>query len=221
LLCPPRILHPGPTHIKPLDLAVAVNISPQVLVDRGLTEHVVQALKLAGMPPSRLKLEVTESALMSDPVIARAVLLELDALGVEIAIDDFGTGYSSLSYLADLPVSEVKIDRSFVSRMAEGSSEKIIVTSTVDLAHNLGLRAVAEGVEKRALLRELKAVGCDAVQGYGIGRPLASDAATRWLLDFKGLTTPADPPQELRVPAVPSAAYRRPDAAERAIGLVA
>jgi diguanylate cyclase (GGDEF)-like protein len=204
-----------------LDLAVAVNIAPQVLVDRSLTEHVVRALKLAGMPPSRLKLEVTESALMSDPVIARAVLLELDALGVEIAIDDFGTGYSSLSYLADLPVSEVKIDRSFVSRMAEGSSEKIIVTSTVDLAHNLGLRAVAEGVERRALLPELKAVGCDAAQGYGIGRPLASDAATRWLLDFTGLTTPARPPEQLRVPALAAAASPRPPAADRAIGLVA
>jgi EAL domain-containing protein (putative c-di-GMP-specific phosphodiesterase class I) len=93
------------------------------------------------------------------------VLRELDRLGVEIAIDDFGTGYSSLAYLAELPVSEVKIDRSFVSRMADGSSEAIIVNSTIDLAHHLGLRAVAEGVEDPAMLPELEAQGCDAAQG--------------------------------------------------------
>src|SRR6202034_1852199 len=138
------------------------------------TEQVMTALRRAGVPPQRLKLEVTESALMSDPATARTVLRELDTLGCEISIDDFGTGYSSLAYLADLPVSEVKIDQSFVSRMASGSSEKIIVTSTVDLAHNLGMRAVAEGVETKSLLPELKAMGCDAAQGYGIGRPLAA-----------------------------------------------
>ena len=107
-------------------------------------DQVMTALRRAGVPPERLKLEVTESALMSDPVTARTVLRELDALGCEISIDDFGTGYSSLAYLADLPVSEVKIDRSFVSRMSAGSSEKIIVNSTIDLAHHLQLRAVAE-----------------------------------------------------------------------------
>ena len=94
-------------------------------------------------------------------------------LGVEISIDDFGTGYSSLAYLADLPVSEVKIDRSFVSRMATGSGERIIVNSTIDLAHHLGLRAVAEGVDDLALLPQLTRLGCDVVQGYAISRPLA------------------------------------------------
>jgi diguanylate cyclase (GGDEF)-like protein len=167
-----------------IDLAVAVNISAQVLVDRSLTEHVMGALQLAGVAPHNLKLEVTESTLMSDQLTARTVLRELSALGVEIAIDDFGTGYSSLAYLADLPVSEVKIDRSFVSRMATGSSEKIIVASTIDLAHHLGLRAVAEGVEDPLLLPELRLAGCDAAQGYGISRPLPSLNITRWLLDF-------------------------------------
>jgi diguanylate cyclase (GGDEF)-like protein len=173
-----------------LDLAVAINISPQVLVDRSFTAHVMGALQTAGVPPHRLKLEVTESALMSDPVVARTVLQELDLVGVEISIDDFGTGYSSLAYLADLPVSEVKIDRSFVSRMAEGSGEKIIVNSTIDLAHHLGMRAVAEGVEEISLLPELEALGCDAVQGYAISRPLAGGELTRWLMDFKGIEAP-------------------------------
>jgi diguanylate cyclase (GGDEF)-like protein len=164
------------------DVAVAVNISPQMLVDRSFTGQVMETLRAARVPPGRLKLEVTESALMSDPVTSRAVLRELDRLGVEIAIDDFGTGYSSLAYLADLPVSEVKIDRSFVSRMAHGSNESIIVNSTIDLAHHLGLRAVAEGVEDPAMLPELEAQGCDAAQGYAISRPLPAAEATGWLM---------------------------------------
>jgi diguanylate cyclase (GGDEF)-like protein len=174
-----------------LDVGVAVNISPQVLVDRSFTAHVMAALRTAQVPPARLKLEVTESALMSDPVTARTVLGELDRLGVEISIDDFGTGYSSLAYLADLPVSEVKIDRSFVSRMADGSSETIIVNSTITLAHHLGLRAIAEGVEDEAMLPELEALGCDAAQGYAISRPLNGADATRWLLARRSDVAPA------------------------------
>jgi diguanylate cyclase (GGDEF)-like protein len=166
-----------------LDLSVAVNISAQVLVDQSFTEQVVAALQAADVPPDRLKLEVTESALMSDPVTARTVLRQLESLGVEISIDDFGTGYSSLAYLADLPVSEVKIDRSFVSRMGTGSSGQIIVNSTIDLAHHLGLRAVAEGVEDWSLLPALEKLGCDAAQGFAISHPLEAPQATRWLLD--------------------------------------
>ena len=171
-------------HRRGHDLTVAVNISPQVLVDRSFTDHVVGALHTAGVPPGRLKLEVTESTLMADPFAARTVLRELDELGVEISIDDFGTGYSSLAYLADLPVTEVKIDRSFVSRMATGSGERIIVNSTIDLAHHLGLRAVAEGVDDLSLLPQLAHLGCDVVQGYAISRPLAGADFLRWLTDF-------------------------------------
>ena len=164
-----------------LEIVAAVNVSPQVLVDRTFTQEVLAALHDAAVPPSCLKLEVTESALMSDPVTARTVLRELDGLGVEISIDDFGTGYSSLAYLADLPVSEVKIDRSFVSRMGAHANEKIIVNSTIDLAHHLGLRAVAEGVEHPDLLVALRALGCDVAQGYAVSRPLPALEATRWL----------------------------------------
>ena len=164
-----------------LDLSMAVNISPQVLVDQSFTDQVLAALRAADVPPDRLKLEVTESALMSDPVTARTVLRQLEALGVEISIDDFGTGYSSLAYLADLPVSEVKIDRSFVSRMGTASSGQIIVNSTIDLAHHLGLRAVAEGVEDWSLLPALEKLGCDAAQGFAISHPLEAVQATRWL----------------------------------------
>jgi diguanylate cyclase (GGDEF)-like protein len=164
-----------------IEVGVAVNISAQVLVDPGFTERVMAALDKAGIDPRALKLEVTESALMADPIVARRVLADLDRLGVAISIDDFGTGYSSLAYLADLPVCEVKIDQSFVSRMAEGSSETIIVNSTIDLAHHLDLRAVAEGVEDPGMLAELDALGCDGAQGYAISPPMTGEDATRWL----------------------------------------
>jgi diguanylate cyclase (GGDEF)-like protein len=176
-----------------LDLSVAVNISPSVLVDPEFTTRVMAALERAGLPPSVLKLEVTESALMADPEVARAALRELDRNGVEISIDDFGTGYSSLAYLVDLPVSEVKIDRSFVRRMTEGSRESIIVNSTIDLAHHLGMRAVAEGVEQPHLLLELDRLGCDAAQGHAIGRPMCEPDATRWLLESRGRMDVPDP----------------------------
>ena len=171
-----------------IDVVVAVNVSTRVLVDENFPRLVVESLRNAGVPANRLKLEITESTLIADPVTARAVLRELDRLGIEISIDDFGTGYSSLAYLADLPVSEIKIDQSFVSRMAAGSSETIIVSSTIDLAHHLGLRAIAEGVEDATLLPELKELGCDGVQGYEISKPLAANDATRWLTDHNQLT---------------------------------
>ena len=165
-----------------VEVAVAVNISARVLNDPHFVQGVTRALDDANVPPARLKLEVTESTLMADPALARSVLQELAELGVTISIDDFGTGYSSLAYLADLPVAEVKIDQSFVRRMAAGSRETIIVASTIDLAHNLGMRAVAEGVEDPGLRPQLHALGCDSAQGFAISRPLPEFEATRWLL---------------------------------------
>jgi len=179
-----------------IDVAVAVNISTRVLNDPRFVQGVTQALDDADVPPARLKLEVTESTLMADPAFAHSVLEELAELGVTISIDDFGTGYSSLAYLADLPVDEVKIDQSFVRRMAAGSRETIIVASTVDLAHHLGMRAVAEGVEDPGLRPQLQALGCDAAQGFAISRPLPDFEATRWLAGAQQFTT-ADRPVRL------------------------
>ena len=173
-----------------IPIVVAVNVSARVLVDRDFATRVLAALEKHGVAPKQLRLEVTESTLMGDPQTARTVLGELDGLGVEISIDDFGTGYSSLAYLADLPVSEVKIDRSFVTRMVAGSSEMIIVNSTINLAHHLGLRTVAEGVEDVSQLPQLRELGCDSVQGYGISRPLSPDMATRWLSKNKSFRAP-------------------------------
>ncbi len=168
-----------------LELTVAVNVSTRVLVDHEFTDQVLGALDRAGLPARALKLEVTETGLMEEPETARAVLAELDRHGIEISIDDFGTGYSSLQYLATLPVSEVKIDRSFVSRMATHADDAIIVSSTIELAHHLGMRAIAEGVEQLDLLPALRALRCDVVQGYGLSRPIPGDEATRWLQDYQ------------------------------------
>ena len=196
-----------------LELTVAVNISPQILVDRSFTGHVVQALRRAGVPAPRLKLEVTESALMAEPAIARAVLGELHEIGVEISIDDFGTGYSSLAYLVDLPVSEVKIDRSFVSRMAAGSGERIIVSSTIDLAHHLGLRAVAEGVSDATALPQLRALGCDVAQGFAISRPVPPQDFLRWYSEFPrspvGLAVELEAEPETGAVVLPGARVRQ------------
>jgi len=165
-----------------LDVAVAVNVSARVLVNRDFVAQVEQALIDASVPARHLKLEVTESTLMVDPKLALAVLQELSSMGIDLAIDDFGTGYSSLAYLADLPVAEVKIDRAFVTKMTTGAREASIVASTIDLAHHLGMRAVAEGVEDLTLLAQLRTLGCDIAQGYGISRPLDPQRATTWLL---------------------------------------
>jgi EAL domain-containing protein (putative c-di-GMP-specific phosphodiesterase class I) len=120
---------------------------------------------------------------MSRPESALKVLSRLHAMGLRISIDDFGTGYSSLAYLAQLPVDELKIDYSFVSNMIKNSSDEVIVRSTIELAHNLGLSVVAEGVESKEIWDHLEMLGCDVGQGYFFSRPLPSDELSRWLAE--------------------------------------
>ena len=151
---------------------VAANLSATDLLDRSLVDDVSSLLRRYGTPAGRLTLEVTESVLMTDPARAMEVLGELRGLGVQLALDDFGTGWSSLTHLQRMPVHEIKIDRSFVAAMATEANSAAIVSSTVDLAHALGLRVVAEGIEDEATWRRLRAVGCDAAQGYYLSRPL-------------------------------------------------
>jgi diguanylate cyclase (GGDEF)-like protein len=153
---------------------VAVNLSATDLLDRALVDDVAALLRRYGTPARRVTLEVTESVLMTDPARAMEVLGDLRALGVRLALDDFGTGWSSLTHLQRMPVDEIKIDRSFVAAMATDASSAAIVSSTVDLAHALGLRVVAEGIEDEATWTRLRAVGCDAAQGYYLAEPLAS-----------------------------------------------
>jgi EAL domain-containing protein (putative c-di-GMP-specific phosphodiesterase class I) len=158
-----------------IDITVAVNLTMFDLLDTSLPVKVAALLKEAGVEPDRLEVEITERVIMADPVRVRAVVEQLKETGVRIAIDDFGTGYSSLSYLKSLPVDVIKIDRSFVMGMMEDESDRAIVRSTIDLAHNLGLAVVAEGVDSKDTLDELARYGCDVAQGFYIARPQAAD----------------------------------------------
>jgi EAL domain-containing protein (putative c-di-GMP-specific phosphodiesterase class I) len=131
--------------------------------------------------PGSLQLEITEEFLMADRDRARAVLTRLRLIGVQIAIDDFGTGYSSLAYLRDLPIDELKLDRSFIFPMADDARAAALVASTIALAHSLGLRMVAEGVETDVAYAELARLGCDQAQGYYMSRPVPVVELDRWL----------------------------------------
>ncbi|TCS61776.1 bifunctional diguanylate cyclase/phosphodiesterase [Varunaivibrio sulfuroxidans] len=153
---------------------VAVNLSARNLLDDGLPDYIMGLVRRAGIAPEWIDLEVTESAIMSHPELSRDMLLRLSAMGFSIAIDDFGTGYSSLAYLKALPADALKIDMSFVRNMAHNADDATIVRSTIDLAHNLGLKTIAEGVEDRAVWDLLLAYGCDKVQGYFIAKPMGS-----------------------------------------------
>ena len=165
------------------DVNMAVNLSTHDLLDPTLPQRIMELLAHCKLEPSSLTLEVTESAMMEDPQQALAVITRLSEAGVSFAIDDFGTGYSSLGYLKQLPVHEVKIDRSFVTDMAEDASNAMIVHSIVELAHNLGLKVVAEGVESAAGWELLHRLACDMAQGYYLSRPLPAGALRAWLQD--------------------------------------
>jgi EAL domain-containing protein (putative c-di-GMP-specific phosphodiesterase class I) len=158
-----------------------VNVSTRSLLDASFPDQVADRLAHWEVPAGWLVLEVTESAVMADPALALDVLGRLHSLGVGLAVDDFGTGYSSMAYLKALPVDELKVDRSFVGQMATSNSDAVIVRSTIDLGHNLGLRVVAEGVESRDAWEELKALGCDTAQGYYLGRPMPAADLEAWL----------------------------------------
>jgi diguanylate cyclase (GGDEF)-like protein len=162
-------------------LTVAVNLSASSLVDDNLPEQVTDMLAARGVPPSGLQLEITEEFLMADRDRARSILARLRDSGVQISVDDYGTGYSSLSYLLDLPIDELKLDRSFVFPMADDARAAALVASTIALAHSLDLRIVAEGVETAIVLTELKHLGCDQAQGYLMSRPVPAAELDHWL----------------------------------------
>jgi diguanylate cyclase (GGDEF)-like protein len=172
-----------------LDLVVSANVSTIDLVDPHFPERLTRLIAEHRVPASRLTLEVTESALMSDPAGAGAVLERLRAAGFKLSIDDFGTGYSSLAQLKHMPVSELKIDKSFVLGLPDNADDAVIVRSTIELGHSLGLSVVAEGVEHERCMEFLRAAGCDLAQGYGISRPLPRED----LLAFLALRAGASP----------------------------
>ena len=168
-----------------MSLQLLVNISVQDLLDAGMPDAVLAALERHKVPARSLGLEITESGVMQDQAAAIAVLKRLRALDIDLAIDDFGTGHSSLAYVRQLQATELKIDRSFVRNLVQDSKDRAIVLSIIELAHNLDLTVVAEGVEDRSSLEVLRKLGCDLVQGYVFARPLPEKAFRDWFAAWR------------------------------------
>jgi EAL domain-containing protein (putative c-di-GMP-specific phosphodiesterase class I) len=172
------------------DLRVAVNVSARTIGRPSFAAEVIAILEELELPGTRLKIEVTETALMADPERAALVLTRLADAGVGISLDDFGRGQTSLGYLSALPLDELKIDRGFVTGMLDNPTHAAIVRSILELGHNLGLRVVAEGVETEAVLEHLIDIGCDVVQGFLLGRPMPSAALAARMWDAQPSVTP-------------------------------
>lgn len=162
-------------------LRIAVNLSARDLLDQDFIEHVANVLEESGFPPESVELEITEGSLLADPEKALAMLQRLKSLGVCIALDDFGTGYSSLAHLRDLPVDVIKIDKGFVAGMAINQKDAAIVRSTIDLARNLEMDVVAEGVESAEVCAQLMDLGCSMAQGFHFARPVPTEDFVRYL----------------------------------------
>ncbi len=170
-------------HDEGAPVHIAVNVSAKSLHEQTLPQKVHAALEKWKVDPRFLKIEITESSIMADPAHALAILALLQSMGVRLSVDDFGTGFSSLTHLRELPVDEIKIDKSFVLGMSTSNADAAIVRTVIDLAHNLGKQVCAEGVEDEATWRRLCEMGCDLAQGYWIARPLPAPELDRWLAE--------------------------------------
>mgnify|MGYP002336288771 CR=1 FL=1 len=162
-------------------IPVAINLCARSVQDASLVDEIAQLLQEFALSPERVLIEITEGAVMADQGNAVKVMRRIAALGVRFSMDDFGTGYSSLSYLQQLPVAELKIDKSFITNMLASDNDRVIVRSTIELGHNLGLTVVAEGVENQAVWDVLRELGCDVGQGFHLGSPLPEGSLLPWL----------------------------------------
>ena len=170
-------------HDRGFELDVAVNLSPRQFQQKGLAATILGIVRDAGLDPSRLNLEVTESSIMNNAESAIAVLRELQEAGIKISVDDFGTGYSSLGYLKHLPIDVLKIDKSFVNDVTNDPDDAALVMAIIALAHSLRLKVVAEGVETEEQLRFLHLLRCDEWQGYLFSKPVPAGAFEKLLAD--------------------------------------
>ncbi len=194
-------------HDRGFPIRVAINVSARDLDGLELTKTCFELLQRYLVKPESIRLEITEGAIMNDPARALQTLESLHGMGFGLSIDDFGKGYSSLSYLKKLPVNELKIDKSFVMGMVRDKDDAMIVRSTIDLGHNMGLKVVAEGIENQAELRLLKQLGCDLVQGFFVSKPLAAQDLDKWLSEYRSGAVPkpldfARSTQALQNPAI-------------------
>jgi EAL domain-containing protein (putative c-di-GMP-specific phosphodiesterase class I) len=162
-------------------IAIAVNVTAVEFQDPDLVPKITALLLKYAVPPSFLELEITENIVMTDIATAMDTIVILQTMGIKVSIDDFGTGYSSLAYLRKLPIDKIKIDRSFITEVASNDSDLTIVKSMVKLSHGLGKRVLAEGVETKQQLDLLRKIGCDAVQGYYISRPVPEKELMKFL----------------------------------------
>jgi diguanylate cyclase (GGDEF)-like protein/PAS domain S-box-containing protein len=194
-----------------LDLCVAVNLSMQHdLQDPQLPDLVARMLQVSGVAPTSLEIEITENPVADNPERVLTALTRFREMGIRIAIDDFGTGYSSLVYLKQLPVDEIKIDKSLVLGMTQDEGSTAIVRATIDLGHDLGLQVAAEGVEDQATWDMLASFGCDLAQGYYLSRPISAPALTQWLQESPWQKSPRS--------ALPLALLRKPQRRRQAAG---
>ena len=164
-----------------IDIRIAVNISSRNLHNEDFIPHIYKLLEKYKVAPSNIVFEITESAAMIDPDYSLSTLNRITELGIGISLDDYGTGYSSLSYIKKLPIEELKIDQSFIFNLDSDEDNAIIVYSTIQMAHNLGLTVIAEGVETFEILEILKIIGCDLIQGFYFSRPLPNLEFLEWL----------------------------------------
>jgi EAL domain-containing protein (putative c-di-GMP-specific phosphodiesterase class I) len=167
------------------DITVASNLSPRLVQDAQFADTVLKCLERHDADPAWLTLEITENAIMSDPERALETAGYINRLGIQLSIDDFGTGYSSFAYLKHLPVHELKIDKSFILDMDKDQEDAFIVNSIITLAHGLGLKVVAEGVETETAFRQLRSIECDLAQGYWISRPYPAETMPDWRRDWQ------------------------------------
>ena len=168
-------------HSSGEQISIAVNLSTHDLFDELLADRIERRLEQFGIAPEMVTMEITEGSLLVDGPRTPSTIDRLHDIGLQLSIDDFGTGYSSLSYLRMLPVSELKIDRSFVTHLLTERQDEVIVRSTIDLGHNLWMSVVAEGAENDEVIARLQTLACDVVQGFGLARPMPIDQLLGWL----------------------------------------
>jgi EAL domain-containing protein (putative c-di-GMP-specific phosphodiesterase class I) len=171
-------------NIRQVDMRVAVNLSARILQDVDFPARLKELLSAHSIRPQQLELEITESAMMLDPERAKRVVKELHGLGVLISIDDYGTGFSSLGYLRDLQLHALKLDQSFVIDLETRAQNRVIVESTLQMAHALGLQVVAEGIETEWVKNYLQSIGYDVGQGYWFARPMPAEDCIKWAVKF-------------------------------------
>ena len=173
-------------HRQGFELTVSVNLSARDLHDPELPDIVAGVAASTGVNPAWMMLEITESSIMTDPARSLEIVQRLHEMGYKLSIDDFGTGYSSLAYLKKMPLTELKIDKSFITDVLQSENDAVIVKATINLAHNLGLQVTAEGVESQEVMNLLQDYDCDLVQGYFFSKPIPCEEFDRWMMQVDG-----------------------------------